>query len=737
MTADIPAADDPRLPAGLFSPRGVAILGASAEPGKLAHRPLEYLRRHGFPGAVYPINPHRDQILGWPCRRDLAAVDGPIDVALISLAAASVPAALQACAARGIPLAIVLTSGLDPDLAVPPGLLVMGPNSMGFINARRAITPSWSASLDRPDLRSGRVGFITQSGALGGSILNRLQDRGVGLSYAFLTGNEARLDTCHFLQFLLDDPDTEIVALLIEGLRRPRRFLALAALALERRKPLIVLKLARTAASTELALAHTGQLAGAVQTYRAAFRQHGVVAVDGLDELVDTTALFARAPLPAGDGLGVVGSSGGVAVLVTDLCHELGLRLPDLSEATRADVAAMLPPYAPTPTNPLDVTAGVSEATVFGPLERIARDPAIDVVLNVVTMLSGPGRTRERAEGLLAACDRIGKPLVACWLGGSLAEEGVAALTDTDLPYSTDLTLCLRSIKALCDYRARLARPIAPERPAGLEDARARARQALLAAASAGQRVLGERESAPLLAAYGLPLVPTRAAATPEEAVAAADALGYPVVLKVDAPGLAHKARRGGVRLGLRDAAAVAEAFAAITAAVRAADPALAVQRANPTVASRAAEPTVASRAADPALTIRGVLVQPEAPPGLEAMLGVTVDAQFGPQVLLGLGGIYAETLAAVAGRLAPLADADAADLIAETLLRAAPARAALVAALVRLSWFAADLADLVAECDLNPVRLYPDGLLALDALLVLTPTPQSARERSSGAAPG
>jgi acyl-CoA synthetase (NDP forming) len=694
--------DEPRLPAGLFSPRSIAILGASAEPGKLAHRPLDYLRRHGFAGAVYPINPHREEILGWPCRRDLAEVDGPIDVALISLAAASVPAALRACAERGIPLAVVLTSGLDADLAVPPGLLVMGPNSMGFINARRGITASWSASLDRPRVRAGRVGFITQSGALGGSVLNRLQDRGVGISYAFLSGNEAQLDTCHLLRFLLDDPDTAVVALLIEGLRRPRRFLELAALALARRKPLVALKLGRAPASTELALAHTGQLAGAIQTYRAAFRQYGVVEAAGLEELVDTTALFARTPLPAGDGLGVVGSSGGVAVLVTDLSQELGLRLPPLSETTRADVAALLPPYAPPPTNPLDVTAGVSEETVFGPLERITQDPAIDVVLTVVTMLSGPGRTRERAERLLAARERIAKPVVSCWLSGSLADEGTAALAEADLPYSTDLTLCLRGIKALGAYRARLARPAAPARPAGLEQARAQVRRAVEAAARAGQRVLGERESAPLLAAYGLPLVASRAAATADEAVAAADALGYPVVLKADAPGLAHKARLGGVRVGLRDRGAVTSAFEEISAAVR---------------------------RADPTLSLRGVLVQREAPPGLEAMLGVAMDAQFGPQVLLGLGGVYAELLQAVAARLAPLAEADAAELIDETLLRAAPGRGALIDALVRLGWFAADLADLLAECDLNPVRLYPDGPLALDALLVHKPSPSGPEE--------
>jgi acyl-CoA synthetase (NDP forming) len=681
------------LPANLFSPRGIAILGASAEPGKLAHRPLDFLHRHGFPGAVYPINPHRDAILGWPCRPDLAAVDGPIDVALISVAAPSVAAALRACAERGIGLAVVLTSGVDAETAFPPDMLVMGPNSMGFLDARRRIPASWSASLDLPSIRAGRVGLIMQSGALGGSILNRLQDRGVGVSYAFWTGNEARVDACHLLQFLLDDPTTEVVALLIEGIRRPRRFLELATLALARRKPLVVLKLARASASGELAMAHTGMLAGSVQAYRAAFSQHGVTSVASLDEFVDTTALFARVPPPAGDGLAVLGSSGGGAVLVTDLCQDLGLRLPPLSTETQAAVAAMLPDYAPAPTNPLDITAGLPEEALFGPLERIAADPSIDLILNVITVLSGPGRMRQRGEGLIAARERIDKSIVSCWVAGSLADEGVAVVAEADLPFSTSLDLCLRGIKSLFGYRARLARAATPARPAGLETARSRVRQTVQAALGAGQRVLAERESAPLLAAYGLPLVPSRFAATAAEASAAAAALGYPVVLKVDAPGLAHKSRLGGVRVGVQDAAAVGAAFAEIVAA---------------------------ARHADPTLAVRGVLVQPEARPGPEAVLGLAHDRQFGPEVLLGLGGVHAEMLAAVAVRLAPLSEADAEDLIDETFLRAAPGRTALVDALVRLGWFAADLADLVAECDLNPVRLYPDGLLALDALIVL-----------------
>src|SRR5581483_5621639 len=416
-----------------------------------------------------------------------------------------------------------------------------------------------------------------------------------------------------------------------------------------------------------------------------------------LDELVETTALFARTPLPTGDGLGVISSSGGVAVLVTDLCQQLGLRLPPLAAETQADLAAMLPPFASAPTNPLDVTAGLQDDALFGPLARLAEDPAIDLVLHVVTVLGGAERLRQRGAGLVAASERIAKPLVSCWTAGSLADQGIALLAEADLPYSTAPDLCLRGVKALFDYCARLDRRAPPAPPPDLERARPRVREALLAAHRAGDRVLGERESAPLLAAYGLPLVESRFAATADEAVAAAEALDYPVVLKVDAAGLAHKARVGGVRVGVARPAEVAEAFHTVVADVRRADPSLAV---------------------------RGVLVQPQAPAGLEAVLGVAQDSQFGPQVLLGLGGTYAEVLAQVAVRLAPLRPADAEELVDETPLRAAPSRAALVDALVRLSWFAHDLADLVAECDLNPVRLYPDGLLALDALVVLSPSP-------------
>jgi acetate---CoA ligase (ADP-forming) len=645
---------------------------------------------------VYPVNPRGGEILGWQCRASLDDVDQPIDVALISLPATLVPESLEACAARNIRLAVVLTAGVDTSAPPPSGLLVMGPNSMGFLNARLGAGAAWSSSLDLQRLRAGHVALISQSGAMGGSILNRLQDRGVGLSYTFWTGNETYIDTCHLLNFVLDDPETSVVAMLVEGFHRPAELLRLAQVARERRKPLVVWKLVQSDAAAPMAVAHTGILAGAARTWSAAFRQYGIVEVNGLDELVDTTALFARVPLPLGDGLGMVSSSGGAGVLVTDLCAELGVRLTELTPETIDDIRAMLPSYAPEPSNPLDITAGLSEQALFDPLERIARDPGVDLVLNVVTMLGGAGRMRSRGENLIAAQQRIEKPVVSCWTAGSLGDDGMRLLAEADLPYFTAPEICLRSIKSLFEYRRRAERSPAYQRPAELEAPRLQVRAALLALRARGQRVLGERESSPLLAAYGLPLVESRSAATAAEAQAQAAALGFPVVLKADVTGLAHKERVGGVQLGLSSAERVAAAFDSIRTSV-----------------------------AEAGLTsdFRGVLVQPEAPSGLEAVLGIARDPQLGPQILLGLGGVFAEALAQVAVRLAPLSPSDAADLIESTPFRAIGARAALREALVRLGWFAVDTADLVAECDLNPLRLAGERLLALDALLVLRPT--------------
>ena len=667
----------------------MAILGASTDPTKLGHRPLHYLKHHGFAGEVFPINPRGGEVLGWRCYPSLPAVGGPVDAALISLPAQMVPAALEECAELGVPLAVVLTAGVDPSLRAPDGMWVLGPNSMGFLNAEQRLGAVWSASLFLDQVRAGSVGLISQSGSLGGSLLNRLHDKGSGFSYAFWTGNESFVDTCHLLEFLLRNERTRVIAILAEGFRRPRRLLELAELGLELGKPIVVLKLAQQPAASAMTVAHTGILAGAARTWHAAFRQYGLVEANGLDDLVDKTALFERVEPPAGESLAVVSSSGGISLMATDLCQELGIELAPLAEQTKRDLKALVPPYAPEPDNPLDITAGLPESTLFACLARLAEDPCVDLLLNAPSMLGDSARMRVRAEGLIGAKEQVSKPIVSCWTAGSLADAGLALSAQAQRPYYTSLERCLGGIKSLFEYgrwrreRAELTRLVGVGPTAEV-------RAALEAARIAKRSVIVEREALPLLAAYGLPVVETAFAATADEAVAAAARFGGPVVLKVDAPGLAHKSRAGGVLTGLRGEAAVREGF----------------ERLRSTIPD-----------------MRGVLVQPQAAEAIEAVLGIAQDEQLGPQVLLGLGGVYAEALAQVAVRLAPPRPRDADELIDATPLRGLAGREHLRDAILRLGELAADCGDLIAECDLNPVRVYPDGALALDGLIVLRAT--------------
>jgi acyl-CoA synthetase (NDP forming) len=441
----------------VFAPRGIAVIGASADPGHLAHRPLTYLARSGFAGRIYPVNPRHARIGDLACYPDLAGVPDPVDLALISLPAALVPEALAACAARGVRLAVILSSGLDPELRPPDGLLVMGPNSMGFLHARSGVAASWNSALDLGAIRPGPVALIAQSGGLGGAVLNRLVDRGVGVSWAFWSGEERFLDTCDLLELLLEDPSTRVITLLTEGLRRPRRFLELARCARERGKPIVAFKLARAARSARAALAHTGILAGERRVQRAAFDQVGIVEAATLDELTDLAVLFAGYPEPLRGRLAVLTTSGGAGILASDLCDELGLDLPAFGDATVAALRALLPAYV-SGANPLDIGAGLPDGTLLESLRLLANDPSVDLVLLINTMIGGAAKLTERARGLIRIADTLPKPLLACWLGGSLADQGVALVRQAGRPYFLSLEAALRAVSAAQTYLARRER---------------------------------------------------------------------------------------------------------------------------------------------------------------------------------------------------------------------------------------------------------------------------------------
>ncbi|MFN8524930.1 MAG: CoA-binding protein [Chloroflexota bacterium] len=437
-----------------FRPRGIAIVGASSDPASLGHRPFGYLARTGYTGQIYPVNPNRDSIAGWRCYPDLASVPDPVDHAMISVAAARVPAALADCAARGIALATLLSSGVAADVTPPDGLRVIGPNSMGFFNAHDGVAATWNSALDLDRIPAGPVALIAQSGGLGGAVLNRLVDRGVGVGYTFWSGEERFVDTTEYLEMLLDEPRISVVVLLIEGIRNAGRFLELARAYQRRGKPLVAYKLARAAQSREAALAHSGILTGERRVQQAAFQQFGIIEAADVDELCDHAALLSMSREPMGDHLAAVTTSGGAGILISDVAEGLGLRLPTLDGRVQETLRAILPSYA-TIANPLDVTAGLPEDTVMAALRTLARDPGVDVVLKVNTMIGGAARLSARAEALIENTPSLGKPLLSVWLGGSLSDGGREILRQAGVPHFISVEGCLRAVSAAAAWHRR------------------------------------------------------------------------------------------------------------------------------------------------------------------------------------------------------------------------------------------------------------------------------------------
>jgi acyl-CoA synthetase (NDP forming) len=447
----------PMIDPTIFRPRTIAVLGASPDPGQLGHRPLSYLARTGFAGSVYPVNPRHPQIGDLRCYPDLESVPEQVDVALVGLAANRVGDALEACAARGVRLAVVLSAGVPDDLTPPDGLTVMGPNSMGFLANRGPIAATWNSTLDLGVIKTGHVALVAQSGGLGGTVLNRLADRGVGVSWAFWSGEERFLDTCDLLEMLLQDSDTRVVVLLLEGVRRPRHFIALAARARERGVPILAFKLARSPRSAAVALAHTGILAGRRRVQQAAFRQVGILEAERLDDLIDLAVLFSTHAQPLGGRIAALTTSGGAGILLADVADQLGLELPRPADDTVDALRAILPPYVSI-ENPLDITAGLPESVMMGTLSALARDPGIDLIVPLNTMIGGAAKLTQRARGLIELAPSLPKPLLSCWLGGSLSTEGVTLIRDADLPYFLSIEGCLHALAAARSYHAR--RPV-------------------------------------------------------------------------------------------------------------------------------------------------------------------------------------------------------------------------------------------------------------------------------------
>ncbi|MDG4825277.1 acetate--CoA ligase family protein [Asanoa sp. WMMD1127] len=688
----------------LFAPRGIAVVGASPKGG-YGLTTLRNLRDLGYPGRLYVVHPTRDEVDGVPAYPSVGALPEPVDAVAVAVPAAGVPGVLRDAAAAGVPTGVVYGSGFaeldEAGKALQAevrdaGVRVVGPNCLGVVSYRHRAA-LWGIGMPGGPGPDGTIALAAQSGNM--ALTTMGSGRLPGLAYAVSAGNQAVLDVTDCVEYFLTDPAVRVIGVIVEGLRDLTRFRALATAAAERDVAVVVLKVGRSAKGEAATIAHTGTLAGVDAAYAAAFRQSGAIRVDDLEELVAVCAMLAGPRRPRGTGLGIFASSGGECGLIADLAEDTGVELAALDEPARATLAPILPAYGQL-GNPLDLTAGGwGQHSVYATATAgLGRVPGVDLVAFVG---DAPANSGDLAES--------GWPEM---LGG--AAEGAAGL-DVPVALVTTTTDTVPELATLAQAHGVLLLPglrtaLRALALAGTWAHRSLAGAAATAAgpvaaarevlAAADGRVLPESAAKRLLTHYGVPVPDGGDAADPESAVLLARKVGFPVVCKIDADGLAHKSDIGGVEVGLADEDAVRAAVDRVLAAGRAA-------------------------ATGP---VRGVRIERMAEgPGVELIVGGRTDPVAGPLVVIGAGGVLTELLADAAQLLWPFtADQVVAAVRALRIGRllagyrgAPPADvAALAAVAVAVGRLLADLPE-VAEIDVNPVRVGPAGAVALDALVV------------------
>jgi acetyl-CoA synthetase (ADP-forming) len=682
----------------VLNPRSVAVIGASEDPAKFGGRVLRNVVRHGFAGALLPVNPNRSTLLGLPAYTAIGAAPGPVDVAVIAVPAASLLDTVAACAAAGVGAAIVFTAQLgefdaaglvlqDKITAVAraAGMRLVGPNCMGMISPAGGLALSSTPTLQHVEaLRSGPVAFISQSGALMGALFILGHDHSVGFSHMVTVGNQADMELCDFLEGVIEDGRAKIVCLYVEAVKSPARFMSLARRARAAGLRVLAVKAGRTEAGSALARSHTASLAGSFEAFEAVCRATGVLLVDEPEAMILAAGVLARCGPAGPGGVGLVVSSGGGGAVTADRMTVAGLPLAAWSAATRDRLGQhFLPAHI---NNPMDLGAhfGVLEPGVFADtIAAVADDPGVAVVMYIMT----PQPLMEQtADALARAWRDTGKPFVVVMDTASFAAPIRARLTAAGMPYVSRIDDGLRTVDLL--LRERGLRDDAAARDAP------RPPGAGPASSLPGQGALTETQAKSLFTAYGIACPTEATVRAADAAVVAAAAIGYPVVVKGVTATVVHKSDAGLVRLGLTDATAVRAAFAAVAANLPEASPTIVVQ----------------------------AMIQGEA----ELIVGVRRDAAFGPQILVGFGGILVELLRDVSIECAPVSPA-----LAEAMLRRltmwpvlagvrgrpaldVPAVADIVS---RLSWLAVDLGERLEDLEINPVivRAAGQGAVAVD----------------------
>lgn len=692
----------------ILRPQSIAVVGASATPGKIGYTVVNNLIKDGFTGKIYPINPKEDEILGLKVYKSILDIEEPVDAAVITVPAKLVAPVVEECGKKGVKGLSIITSGFGEsgrhdledqlvEIAQQYGSRIIGPNIVGVLSNSYQMNASFAPFLPL----NGKATLISQSGALLIAIDAATYVRRVGFNQLISIGNMSDIDFADLIEWLNDDPDTTCITLYIEGLKGGRRFLDVCRKAT---KPIIAIKSGVSKHGAAAAASHTGSLAGAAQVYSAAFGQAGIVQASDLDNLFDRTLALSLQPPMTGDNLLIITNGGGVGVLATDSAEKFGIPLQFAPKDVQEEMKKHMPEFG-SAKNPIDLTGMAGTEWYYNSVKAAYPHEWADglVVLYCETAVSNP---LEIAKGIKQAVDEGGagrKPVCVSFVGGERSEEAMQWLVENGIPAYGAPDVAINAMAALREY-ARMKALAASEANGCASGDHEKALQIINKARRDDRDSLTEVEAKQLFAAYGLPVTPTELATSEDEAVQLADKIGYPVVMKIVSPDILHKSDAGGVKVNIKDQESVREAYRTI------------LKNANNYKADA---------------NIHGIAIQEMAPWGTEVILGSVNDPTFGPTMMFGLGGIFVEVLKDVTFRVSPVSANQAMRMFSE--IRGAPIlrgvrgeaprdQEAMAEVVCNYANMILDLADEIAESDANPVLMYEEGkgVKVVDARIIL-----------------
>ncbi|HHT9114833.1 MAG TPA: acetate--CoA ligase alpha subunit [Candidatus Wunengus californicus] len=691
-----------------FSPKTVAVVGASREEGKVGHDLLKNLVRHGFQGKVYPVNPHAGNILGIKTYTALKKIPDKVDLAVIVVPAPYVGKTIDECIEKGIDSVIVISAGFKEsgiDGAARErelyhkikqhSIRMLGPNCLGLIDTQSALNASFAA--DMPV--HGNIAFFSQSGALCTSILDWAVNECIGFSKFISMGNKTDIDEVDLIKAIENDAQTKVALIYLEGVKNGAEFIN-AAKKITKIKPMIVVKSGGTTAGAKAASSHTGTLAGSENAFDAAFKQSGILRAKTIEELFDYARIFSFQQLPKGPRIALITNAGGPGIVAADTVERSKLKMASFSKNTIDTLRSFLPDMANV-YNPVDVLGDAKTDRYKFVIEKVVEDPNVDTVLIILTP-QAMTEIEKTAEVITEISNRTDKPIVTSFMGGKRIENSLKIMCQRKVPNYSFPERAVSAIEAMYKYTLWQKRPVPKSKIFDVQ--KENVASFLVKMKQTGRQHLNEEEARQVISAYGFRIPKSILAASEPEAVKAAEEIGYPVVIKISSPDILHKSDFGGVRIGIKNEIEVRTCFCDIT------------QKA---------------RRLMPDAEIKGVLVQQMITGGKEVILGMSRDPQFGPLLMFGLGGIYIEILKDVSFRIAPIGLNEAEEMIQEIrsfpLLKGARGERpvdinAVVDNILRLSQLVTDFPEII-EMDINPLLVFPEGggTMALDARITIS----------------